>query len=212
MADKGRLIEIYHFIDPLGYICYDSEKTIAEFAKERYEKVSVRFIPFINLRIIQNHLKRDRVKYSFQDANQYYTNAYTAALGFYAASMQGKKFGRTFLMNLQRAIFNDQCPVSLKTFEQIAQDSSIDVDMFKEDFNSKWVCQRFNSDQKLAQEMNILDTPSCIVYSSSDSGIGYLIENAINKDMLHSLCHQEGLAYGQHNPKYIRLVNEPFLE
>lgn len=212
MEAKGRLIEIYHFIDPLGYVCYDSEKTIAEFARERYEKVSVRFIPFINLKIIKNHLERDQLSYSFQEANQYYTNAYTAALGFYAASMQGKKFGREFLMKLQQAIFDYKCPIGLKTFERIAKDTHIDLEMFKEDFQSQWVNQRFTADQKLAQEMNILDTPSCIVYTSSDSGVGYLIENAINKEMLHSLCHQAELSVQSSKQDAIKLLNDRYFD
>lgn len=172
MESKGSLIEIYHFINPLGRICYETEKTIIDFAKERYENVSIRFIPFVNLKIIKLQMERERRRLSLNEMNQLYTDAYQASLGFYAANMQGKKYGRYFLFKLQKAIIEDGRQVNLDTFKDVVDKSKIDLEMFFEDLNSSHTLNRFSSDQKLAQDMEIPSPPSCVVYVSSQSGVG----------------------------------------
>lgn len=191
MSQKGSIIEIYHFINPLASICYDSEKIISDFACERYEKVSIRFIPFINFSIIKNQIERDSNDYTLNDLNELYTNSYHSALAFYAASMQGKKYGRQFLMGLQHAVIENKLPVALPTFKQIVSEIKIDPEMFLEDYHSSWVKQQFIADQKLTQEMEVKMTPSCVVYTSNDNGVGYLIESSISKDELHKICKYE---------------------
>jgi len=191
MSDKGSLIEIYHFINPLGSVCCDSEKTISVFARERYEKVSIRFIPFINFSTMKNQIERDSSTYTLDNLNELYTDAYHSALGLYAASMQGKKYGREFLRGLQHTIIDNNLPVNLSTFKQIISQIKIDAEMFLEDYHSSWVKQQFIADQKLAQEMEIKMTPSCVIYTSCDNAIGYLIESTISKEVLHGICQHE---------------------
>lgn len=191
MSDKGNMIEIYHFINPLGRICYDSQRAISDFARERYEKVSIRYIPFINFSIIKNQIERDSTDYTLDNLNELYTDAYHSSLGLYAASMQGKKYGRQFLVGLQHAIIENKLPVNLSTFKQIVSQIKIDPEMFLEDYHSSWVKEQFIADQKLTQEIGIKMTPSCVIYTSCDNGVGYLIESSISKEVLHRICQYE---------------------
>lgn len=192
MKTIKKLIEVYLFINPLGRNCYKAEQTITEFAKERNEKVRVRFVPFLNFQTIARQLEEENIKgASLELRNKLYTDAYRACLGFAAASMQGKKMGRNFLMTLQKAIIEEKKTVSLQLFEAVGEEIGLDMDMFTEDLNSEWSKSAFLSDQKLTREMNIQDTPSCVMYTSSDKEYGYLIESVINKNLLHGLCETE---------------------
>lgn len=195
MKTQKMLIEIYLFVNPLGRACYQSEKTIAEFAKERNEKVRVRFVPFLNFQTISKQLEEENIKGAgLELRNQMYTDSYRACLGFAAASMQGKKMGRTFLLALQEAVIGQKQPVTLNLFEKIAEDIGLDMEMFQEDLDSEWSKSAFLSDQKLAREMNIQDTPSCVIYLNSDKESGYMIDSVVNKQLLHGLCEAEQTA------------------
>lgn len=188
MLEKERLIEIFHFINPLGKLCYYSEQAVCEFASERFEKVSIRFIPFINLKIIQQMVEDNKTIYQVKDIDSIYKHSYMVALALYAASMQGKKFGRSFLMALQDHILNHQMKVSSDLFTQVAQDLAIDVDVFMEDYQSETVKRHFIQDQILAQDMQIQSTPSSVIYMSSNPGVGYLVESCIEKEEFHAIC------------------------
>lgn len=199
MSDKGNMIEIYHFINPLGRMCYDSQKSITDFVRERYEKVSIRYIPFINFSIIKNQIERDSSNYSLDNLNELYTDAYHSALGLYAASMQGKKYGRQFLVGLQQAVIENKLPVNLSTFQEIINQIKIDSETFLEDYHSSWVKEQFIADQKLTQEIGVTMTPSCVIYTSCDNGVGYLIESTISKEVLHDICQHEKNSIDSHS-------------
>lgn len=189
MKSIKKFIEIYLFVNPLGRSCYQAEKAVTEFAKERDEKVRIRFIPFLNFQTISRHLEDEKIKgASLQLRNKLYTDAYRTCLGFAAASMQGKKVGRKFLMEVQKAVIVEKKPVTLQLFEEVGETVGVDMEMFTEDLNSEWSKSAFLSDQELTREMNIQDTPSCVVYTDTDKSYGYLIESVVNKPLLHGLC------------------------
>lgn len=192
VSAEQNFIEIYHFINPLGRQCFISEKEISEFSKERYEKVSIRFIPFFNFSILNLQLSReDNQHATLNDRNNMYSNAYLASLGFYAASIQGKKWGRKYLMVLQEGLFANEQQVTIELLNKIAEDINIDLEMFQEDIESDCVKQMFVNDQKFAHEIDVSKTPTCIVYANGDDDTAYLIEEFINKEMLHSICKND---------------------
>lgn len=180
-------IEIYHFINPLGSQCFLSEKTISEFAEEADGEVSIRFIPYFNFQILNLQLSREhRRKTSLADRNAIYNDAYMASLGFYAASTQGKKWGRKFLMALQEKNIIYRENISISVINNVASELQLDFEMFQEDLQSDCVKKMFVNDQKLAHEMEVEKTPTCIVYTNGDTG--YLIEDIIQKETLHEVC------------------------
>src|SRR5690625_1626609 len=124
-------IEIFLFVNPLGTSCYGTEKLIEEFSNERDEKVSIRFIPILNFRTIGNILT-DKVKSTLSNRNEFYTASYHTSIAFQAASMQGKKKGRQFLVALQSKLLNDNRTVSDELFFEVADQVRLDREMFEE--------------------------------------------------------------------------------
>lgn len=188
MSQTNNLVEVYHFINPIGKICFTTEKEILDFANEFNGKVSIRFIPFVNMQTIQAFLEREGMwPIDLEVRNKVYEKAYSAGLAFHAASMQGKKFGRLFLLEFQKQVIQNGAEINQDLFLQIADLIGIDIEMFEGDLASDWVKKMFVADQRLAHEMDITETPSCIVYTNTNFEYGYLLRPGFTKQALHNL-------------------------
>lgn len=184
-------IELFLFVNPLGSECYETGKTIMHFSKEREENIRIRFVPLLNFYTFGEHMKKQKLKgTSLQIRNQLYKQSYHASLAFQAASMQGKKKGRQFLLGLQRVIIECKRDFSKATLFDVAEQVKLDLDMFEEDLESDLIKNTFSKDQKLAQEMAITRAPSCVI-QCPDQPTGYRIETAITKQLLHGLCDEK---------------------
>lgn len=183
------MIEIFLFVNPLGDDCYETEKTILSFADERKEKVNVRFIPHINFKIIDNQInqKLSRKK-SLEIRNNIFNQSYNASLAFHAASMQGKKKGNRFFLNLQKQLFDNNIELTNELIIDTAYELDLDIEMFLEDWDSDLAKQTFSKNQKLAHEMSITGTPACIINCQPDSEYAYRLESTIEKSVLHNIC------------------------
>ncbi len=185
---SSSLIEIYHFINPMGKVCYQAEKAITEFAGERSEKISLRFIPYLSFKSISEEFyKENKRLMDLDERNNLYVRAYQASLAFYAASMQGKKFGRAFLLLLQKCVLDDNIEVTNELFVDIARELKLDIDMFLEDRTSDCAINMYNTDQQLVHEMAVQSTPTCIIYTNQNADSGYLLERVSHKNELHQL-------------------------
>lgn len=187
---KNNVIEVFLFVNPLGPNCYESEKLVESFSDERDEKVKIRFVPLLNLQSIKNLVNEGHAAIT-RNRNELYADSYDASLAFQAASLQGKKKGRNFLMQLQKLVVEDKQAVSTSLFLEIAETIHLDMDMFQEDLESEFSKKAFSKDQKLAMEMNVTEAPSCVIYSSKDTRQGYRIESSFTKQMLHGLCDEQ---------------------
>ncbi|WP_080146147.1 DsbA family protein [Marinilactibacillus piezotolerans] len=188
-------IEIFLFINPLGRKSFEAEEMIESFSKEREEKVKVRFIPLLNFRSVKKQLLDEKTNPTSVDhRNKLYTDSFNASLAFAAASMQGKKKARNFLMILQNSIMENRNVLSRNVVMESAQSAKLDLEMFEEDLNSDLAKRAFTKDQKLAQEMAVQDTPACVLFNDSDEEYGYRIDSVISKQLLHGLCSDQALS------------------
>ncbi|OJF96483.1 DsbA family protein [Alkalibacterium sp. 20] len=186
----NNIIEVFLFVNPLGPTCFETERMIESFSNERDEKVKVRFIPLLNFHTIGNIVK-ETDNPTLAHRNQLYTESFHSSLAFQAASMQGKKKGRKFLMALQDKVINEGKEVTKELFIQIADLIKLDVEMFEEDIQSDFSETAFKKDQNLAQEMNIQNAPSCVLYSGNDDAYGYRVNTAFTKQLLHGFCDEK---------------------
>lgn len=198
------MIEVFLFVNPLGSTCYETEKIIESFSKERDEKVNVRFIPLLNFHTIGSILK-ERDNISLSHRNQLYTDSFHASLAFQAASMQGKKKGRKFLMTLQDKVINERKEVTKELFTQIASLIKLDMEMFQEDFESDFTKAAFKKDQKLAQDMDIQNAPSCVLYAGGNDEYGYRLDTSITKQLLHGFTDEQ-IQVKKTAPKHLSLI------
>lgn len=188
----NNVIEVFMFVNPLGSECYETGKMIVNFSNERNEKVRLRFVPLLNFQTIGQHLRDQNITGASIDMrNRLYEEFYHASLAFQAASMQGKKKGRQFLLALQKAIVIDKQAFSKEAVVEAAKDAKLDMEMFEEDLLSDLVKNAFTKDQKLAQEMSVNQAPSCVIFQHSSQELGYRIESTITKQLLHGLCDEK---------------------
>ncbi|MFO8069061.1 MAG: DsbA family protein [Alkalibacterium sp.] len=186
----NNIIEVFLFVNPLGPTCFETERIIESFSSERDEKVNVRFIPLLNFHTIGNIIK-ETDNPTLAHRNQLYTDSFYASLAFQSASMQGRKKGRNFLMALQGKVINEGKEVTKELFTEIAELIKLDLEMFEEDIQSDFSKSAFKKDQSLAQEMNIQNAPSCVLYSGNNDDYGYQVENSITKQLLHGFCDEK---------------------
>jgi len=183
------MVEIFLFVNPLGEECYHSGKTIINFSENDNKNIKVRLIPYVNFKIVGNQLdKSTGSKKSLEARNELFNQCYITSLAFQAALMQGKKKGIKFFLALQNRIFEDNQELTNGLIKQIADEVKLDKDMFLEDWESDLVKQTFSKDQKLAHEMSVSDTPSCIIYNYSKGMNGYRIDSQISDEILETFC------------------------
>lgn len=186
---SNNIIEIFLFVNPMGINSYEAEEIVETFSKERDEKVRIRFIPLLNFNSVKKQLLNESFENtSIDNRNKMYTDSFKASLAFAAASIQGKKKARTFLRILQKNIIDNGNQYSRKLVLKSAQIANLDVEMFQEDLDSDLAKTAFTKDQKLAQEMSVQDTPSCVLFNGLDEKYGYRIDSVLSKQLLHGIC------------------------
>jgi predicted DsbA family dithiol-disulfide isomerase len=198
----NNIIEVFLFVNPLGPECYETEKLILGFSKERDEKVRLRFIPLVNFHTIGHQINVQNIEgATLEMRNKLYNDSYHASLAFQAASMQGKKKGRQFLLALQKAVVELKKEFNKQTVLTVAEEVNLDMEMFEEDLTSDLAKNAFTKDQKLAQEMSVSQAPSCVVFQDMDKEIGYRIDSSLTEQLLHGLCDTKE----KDNPKFEEL-------
>ncbi|MBM6613461.1 DsbA family protein [Desemzia sp. RIT804] len=188
MLTTNQMIEFYLFINPMDKDSFENIQNILTFTKTRQEKVKLHILPLLNLPSFNHYMYKNNLSEKDLDMrNKLFSQTYDMCLSFIAASMQGKKKGRNFLLDLQDAVFNQNRTYSEELILEIAEQTKIDVPMFIEDKASDFVKTTFSSDQKVAREMNIETTPSCVMFNDSMYEYGLLLENKVSYSLLNNL-------------------------
>ena len=183
-----QVTEIYLFINPIGSACYQAEQELMDFIELSETKIDFHFIPVHNFKTFSDYMKAKKIpKTNLDLRNKHFFQIYEACLAYAAASMQGKKKGRLFLMALQKAIAIDNQPFSQKLVYDIASKTNLDIEMFSEDKQSEFAKTAFEADQKVAREMHVLSNPSCVIFNDQSTNDGILIEEDIDLEMLQAL-------------------------
>lgn len=191
-SNKGnqykQVTEIYLFINPIGSACYQAEQELMNFIESSDTKIDFHLIPVHNFKTFSDYMKAKKIpKTNLDLRNKHFFQIYEACLAYAAASMQGKKKGRLFLMALQKAIVIDNQPFSHNLVYDIALKTNLDIEMFSEDKQSEFAKTAFEADQKVAREMHVLSNPSCVIFNDQSINEGILIEENIDLEMLQAL-------------------------
>lgn len=205
-----QLIEIYLFVDPLGKKCNNARKITNEFRENHIDKVKLRVIPIVNSKKVLGYThKANKTKFtSFVDKNnRFSTNTYHACLAFHASTMQGKKAGYNFLAALQSAVVEEDEGFSDELVYDIAEDmDSLDLEMFTEDYNSDLAKNIYHRNLKLASEMNITKTPSCVIFKNGSESEAIRVDSEIEKALLHTICGLDKVSVENIQNKKIRKI------
>lgn len=185
----SQVIEIFLFVDPLGKRCNNVRKVISNFKTERPEEIKLRVIPMVNFNKVYRHTKRQSLQshISMTDQNNKFSNnTYQACLAFHASAMQGKKMAHKFLAVLQEQVVEEGFSYSEELMYNIVRNIGLDVDTFKEDYNSEFTKKIYRKNLNLAGEMQVKTTPSLVIYRGDNDAVR--LNKKIENEMLHSIC------------------------
>ncbi|MFT8424678.1 MAG: DsbA family protein [Liquorilactobacillus sp.] len=180
---------MYLFINPVGRKSYQSEKNIIKLVNNLDTDIRFRFIPFLNLNTVTNVLSEHNLPLNNLDIrNRAFNNIYQASLDYKAALFQGKKHGRSFLLNLQNEVFNGNREYSDEVVHDIITSIGIDSEMFESDRHSKFTIESFKRDQQMAAEMNVTTHSTMVLYNLANIDFGVSLTDCSSYDTLRNLC------------------------
>lgn len=192
-----RLFEFYLFVNPLGSKSYYAEQEIGKAANMIAAKVDIHILTFHNQKIVTEFMEDLGAPVNdLKTRNHIYRTVYQASLAYKAASMQGKRKGRTFLMKMQQSIQGDFDLFSKEFVYDLVREVGLDLETFQEDFQSDFVRQLYLNDQKIAVDMQVNKTPSLVVFENNLDG--FLLNQKITcrniiqqlDDIVAENCHE----------------------
>lgn len=187
------MFEVFLFIDPLCKSCRNSENTVLKLSEDIDSKFKLQFVPIYNLKVVQtdfcnsnNQLKK---KLSSEELSYLYKNV---VLDYKAASFQGMKKGRRYLLAIQDKILSKGLKYSDELAIQTAKECNLDVEMFEEDRRSKLAIDSIEKDQQLVNDMNVDSPASAVIFNCSDSERdGILTRNVEYSTLFRACCDTE---------------------
>lgn len=187
-STPNEMIEIYLFINPIDATCFQAEKEVLNFIEKAAGRIHVNFIPVHNLTTVTHYLSTNNLpKSDLELRNAVHSVTYDICLYYTAATMQGKKKGRNFLLELQHALLEENRIFSENLILEAAELAKLDIPMFLEDKELDFTKTSFEADQKIACEVNASTTPSCLLFNDNHKEYGLLIEEGITVELLQAL-------------------------
>lgn len=162
--------EVFVFVNPIGQRCLKTEQLIIDFAKKHHINAHFKFVALNNFLSMDHYLKNNN--YNLHDINlrnKLTNDVYQATLYYKAATFQGNKKGRQFLINLQHAINFQSQKFTIQLMQTIAQSVNLDWRTMVKDAKNELTLSQCIEDQKIASELGINETPTTVIYDYSQN-------------------------------------------
>lgn len=207
------IFEVYLFVNPLGHVCYSAEQELLKVVDRVATQIDVHILPFHNQNLVERFMGQlGLAKSDLKQRNTIFQAIYHSSLAYKAASLQGKKLGRHYLMRMQESVqgnilkFNNDFAINL------AKEVGLDVEIFQHDMQSDFIKQLFFKDQQIALEMHVKQAPALVIFEYL-TGEGRLIDSIplTHENILEEFDHivnreiaphQQNVSQGSH----LRLV------
>lgn len=184
------LLEVFMFVNPIGGVCLDTESNIIQSLNNHQQKARINVVPLTNLQIVTDYLRRSNLNLHDLELRNHIANVtYQSLLDYKAASFQGKKKAREFLLNLQKHINKDHEKYSDELVNQAATEAKLEIETFNDDRHSKLVKELCEADRQLASELKVSCTPSTVLvdYRHNIDGDGILIEGHVDRHLMDQI-------------------------
>ncbi|MCO6541807.1 MAG: DsbA family protein [Lactobacillus sp.] len=168
--------EIFIFVNPIGNRCLTTEKTIIQFAQQHKMSVHFKFIALNNVYAIDDYMQRNNLDlHNITLRNKVTEKIHQATLFYKAATFQGNKKGRNFLMSLQDAININHLTFNLDLVKSLAHQAHLDWETLVADKDSQLAFTQCQIDQQKAAQFKITAPPTTVIYDYSN----YLCEQGV---------------------------------
>ncbi|MFH5811126.1 DsbA family protein [Companilactobacillus sp. FL22-1] len=157
--------EIFLYINPLCSYCLTVEQAIIDFTRKHDIDTQYHFVTNYNMATINDYIQQKGFKISdIEERTTASQNVLEAAKLYKAASCQGNKKARNFLMNLQEQVNVLNNPFDDTTIKRAINNSGLDYKSIMADKESQCVSQGLKRDQQLSLEMNIQKAPTAVIF------------------------------------------------
>lgn len=206
------MFEIFLFINPIGIYCYDIEKQIQDTISELGVEACYHFIPITSVNVIQDDIIRRR-----KDAQKViditrYTMATNRALQDYHAIKlaYGNKKARKFIFALQQKLSDDCSLYSVNMPIQVAQEIGLNPKNINAAKNGNYIDDSIKQDLKLAEQWNVISTPTTVIFNEDEDGSGMLLEGTLDHneliDLLDPIPEKKSILPDIFAGKHLRLI------
>lgn len=157
--------EVFLYINPLCSYCLKVEQAIIDFTRKHDIDTQYHFVTNYNMATINDYVQLKGFKITdIKERTCASQDVIEAAKLYKAASCQGNKKARNFLMNLQEQVNVLNNPFDDTTIKRAINNSGLDYKAILADKDSQCVVQGLKRDQQLSMEMNITKAPTAVVF------------------------------------------------
>ncbi|MCW6667213.1 DsbA family protein [Aerococcaceae bacterium NML190938] len=180
-----KCLECYLFVNPIGHRCHQTEQTLLNILQYLPVKTDIHILCFHNQKNVSAFMQHLHIDVNnLAERNRIFQTIYKAALAYKAASLQGKRKGRDFLMRMQTDINSDISRFSTEYVLTLAEQIGLDVATFRADWQSDYVRQLYLKDQKIAADMGATCTPALVMFEHSIDGDGIMVADTITEEVI----------------------------
>lgn len=160
-----KFFEFYLFVNPLGKQCYSCEQELNKIVDLISSKTDIHILCYHNQTIVSEYMRQLNIPSSdLTSRNHIYQLVYLASIAYKAATMQGKKRGRRFLMEMQSRIDGQLERFSDAFIMDLAEEIGLDMPTFIDDLNADYTKHLIFKDQKIARDMNVISIPALVIF------------------------------------------------
>lgn len=182
------MIEIHLFVNPLGIRCFRCENDVLKMDQQLNTQISYCFIPLFNMNTIQQTIQLYHLnQHSLVTRQQVVATLNQVIMDYIAASFQGQKRGRRYLLLLQNEIICHNNAYNMALVNSVAKSAGLDLEMFLEDRHSDLAKQAHQKDQQIAAELGVTKTASAVVFDSSEHNEGILINDFDYESLIQAM-------------------------
>lgn len=185
-----KCLECYLFVNPLGQRCYQTEQALLNIIQYIPVKTDLHIYCVHNQQTVSAFMQHKGIDvHNLTERNRIFQVIYKASLAYKAASLQGKRKGRNFLLQMQAEIDSDISRFSTEYVLQLAEQTGLDTILFQADWQSDYVRELYLKDQKIAADMGATCVPTLVMFEHSQDGDGILVTDTITEEIITEQLH-----------------------
>jgi hypothetical protein len=172
------LLEVYLFCGPCCGYGREIENELREKLPPMMPKCKFNYLPLVNSDYIHNLIHKFNHPDTLDTYNDLYNIVYNLALDVKAVQLQGNRYVRDFLTESQNCDFCAKLYYDRSIIEARLEKIGADLEAYRITREGDWIKTALSRDQQTANEYNITDAPTAILFSTTLFGSkGFILEN-----------------------------------
>lgn len=182
-------LELYIFIDPLCSSSFEMQSIIRKLQVDYEHYFTCRFI--LSTKLASLNCIEEKTKGCMSGQEVDVKHPVLPSVAVKAAELQGKRSGLRFLTKLQEQHVLQQKNVqSYAALLEIAEESQLDMQEFRNDFGSKEAAHAFQCDLHISREMEVEEAPTIVFFNECIEDEGLKVSGLYNYDVYEHILSE----------------------